>query len=353
MNTNMKKKMSVMKHINLKKFCLFLAIGVMGVLTTGCIRDSLDACPPVRVEKVEHKLLVQALNYEHYVVSEEVPADVYIFDASGKLLENFKLTGAQVAAMGGEDAVAHAAAIPLNYPAGTKLQIAVYGNMGSNEVLTKSDRLENMKVSLAARSNNTRENPSELHHGLTAITLEDVDTKATGEIIEETVVKYYQATMRPLTSKATITTWNFDANRIAKGLKADDVVDFELELNDTYSEYDYTGALKTKGIDMNPESGYGAYTNRDEGKTQEEWRTNYENYFPDQGFSVKIAYPDGEVIKAETDINGVPLLLGQEDGMPDGNMYDFVIEFDGETGEFVGVRVKVRKWGEIDDPIEW
>lgn len=305
-----------MKHIfsKTKALLIVLCIG-WAMLTTSCINEDLDGC---------HTLTVKVLNMQGEDITagsaEDVKdASVFIFDEAGKYLETVKMTSAQITTR---------TPIEINYPTTTKLQIVVWGNVNNDmQQVQVGTTIDDLKVQLK-KTNNYANNPAELYFGD-----EDVPLRA------GTLTKNEEVPIQLCVGELRMWTYGLQyALNANPGLRADEVFDFYFE--EGLDELNAKGTIQGNKTTYAPE---GAWD-----ETQTEWE------MPE----LKTVFP-GEDLAGAFHINGELDQRRYEDYLTKDPLVveagqQTLVRFEWNSkGEFLGIRIKVRPWGYIEDDIEW
>lgn len=308
-----------MKHILANKTKLFLVAGcALAVLTTGCIRETMDACAP-------HKLTVKVVNPNGEEITglglvEE--ASVYLFDKNYNHLKTVRLTKGQVQ---------NYEKIELaEYNNGDQIYAVAWGNARlGNQAVSEGEIINQLQVALKTKGE-VADSPDKLYHGLEGIVVQALSTTERVDTV----------TIEPKTGAIRMMTEGFPYalqrhNLLKNGvLKADTEVTPSLTLERTKSVYDYEGKLDGSSVYYEPD---GLFTE------DYEWVTSLDlNEFDN--------YATGTQIEASLDLNGT--VLGHEvvddEGKPltvEAGVEKQVIFRFGKDGSFLGIKVIVRPWG--------
>lgn len=303
-----------MKHISTKKQLLLAACSALLVLNTGCIRESLDACPA-------HKLTVKVVNTEGADFTESSgerieEVTVFIFNES---LEHLSTHHMSVADVQGRRK------IDLPYPEGAKIRAIAWGNAyAGNQNVSEGDLVEQLKVMLK-KEQEQADMPDELYYGK-----ENILTKAAEvETVDTVTIKIKVGALRVYTENM--------PEKYLSSLKSGE--ESKLYINRTLSTWNHDGTLEGDSVYYMPDPTIN--------EPQTELDTKFHNYATGQAMNVVLELPDGDVkqefVNAE---NGEPIEVYE------GKETEVVIRW-GEDGTYLGARVIVREWGYIDDPTEW
>lgn len=304
-----------MKHIFSKTKALLMAlcIGWMA-LATSCITEDLDGCYTLTVK-------VLNLNGDDITIgsAEDVKdVSVFIFDEAGKYLETVKMTSAEIITR---------TPIEINYPSTAKLQIVAWGNVAGNEqTLVSGQTIDDLKIQLK-KTNDYADYPAELYFGDEAVSLKS-----------GTLIKNEEVPIQLCVGKLQMWTNGLQYCLAANpGLRADEAFNFYFERG--LDELNSKGEVQGSETTYAPE---GALT------VAEEWEMpELETVLP------------GEELAGSFYINGVFEQQSLRDYITDEELRveagkETLVEFVwGPGGEYLGVRIKVRPWGYIEEEIEW
>lgn len=218
-----------MKHIhfaNQRIAYLLSGLMLLAVMTTGCIRESLDACPPL----VTHSLTLKVVNAEGDEITgaaEDLFDEVslYVFDKQKNFIDVVKMPSADVVAN---------QQIVLNYPNQPEdLYVVAWGGLNTDSTvvaqLTNASQAEDLTV-MVKSSNSVASAPNQVYFGnLTAKRLDNAQAEDQQIVIE------------PKVGRVRIETYGLEY----VGLKTADIPDdaFSYTINETQSGFDHTGSL--------------------------------------------------------------------------------------------------------------
>ncbi len=303
-----------MKHISVAKQMLLVACGALMVLTTGCIREDLDACP-------SHKLTVKAVRLSGDEFTESAGDDidevtVFIFDENMQHLSTHHMTVSDVE---------NRKKIDLLYPEGKKIYAVAWGNAyGGNQDVNEAKALEQLQVSLKKQQENANM-PDQLYHGKT----EFITKSALEETVDTVTIKVMVGSMQ-------ITSKNMPES-FKSSLKANAA---ELYVNRTVGAWNYNGELVGDSVYYTPDP------TMDQQKRELDTGEHY--YAPGQNMEVTFNIPGvtNSVNRAIYDLATGEALFVE----PETTTYA-ELEWDGD-GNFLGMNITVRKWGVVEDPHE-
>lgn len=111
------------------KQTIFLALAIVALFATSCIKDNLDECPGLTLKVVNQN------NEDVTPLGAVTSATLYVFDEDLKLLETRSLE---------EAFIKNRQNIQLSYPADTKLHLVAWGNLtGEKQVVNKDKKEKN------------------------------------------------------------------------------------------------------------------------------------------------------------------------------------------------------------------
>lgn len=311
--------MKLMKHISIHKTRLFFAVCCsLAILTTGCVKESLDECPPGEVCKIVLKV-VNAQGDEITEAGNVTEAAIYLFDENGDYLETYNLSQSQIETH---------TQITLNYPAGKKVQAVAWGNVneGEAQAISEAQIIENLSVNIK-QQNGITAFPDNIFNGTEEFKIIDTPTNP----IEITIwprigtVKMYTENL-PETYKQVFRSGEETCLMSVESLNA----------------------LNYKGELSGENSTYQSGTDWEIIKDQQEWATEELNMVADDSFKLKalIDISDGTSDQIEEDLNGDPIRIYPE------QRTEVVFMWDPETEAYLGVKVIVRPWGYVDEDFD-
>lgn len=324
-----------MKYISFIKRNLFLMLGALGVLTTGCIKEELDACKNQKLTfKVENEKGQDITNLA--LVKD---ASLYIFDENHNFVEKRKID---------LDFILKRQEIELtNYPSNKKLQIVAWGNLGDevNQTVSEAQTIEELKLVLKSSDGIAQGTPDSLYFGKKEVTT-----------IDGGVNKPDTISVRLRIATFTIKTIGLENVPKALGLKSNDQ-QFEFGLTNTLDAYDYKGDEAGKNVAYRPEGKednregfeWMSTGNLDQTAPGRRLRGGKQTIFTAEKMALTFSN-NGKVIAtidkgedAETG-NIVPISFAQ------GERRDLFIEF-AKDGT-ISLKMKITPWGVVDDNIE-
>ncbi len=318
-----------MKHIFANKTGLLFTMGcALALTTTGCIRESLDACPA-------HQLTVKVINEKGGEITETAgerieEVTVFLFDESLVHLNTYHMSAA--------DVEGHRK-IDLAYPEGTKLRAIAWGNAyaGNQTINDNVDLAEQLKVMLKKEQEKATI-PDELYYGKENIVTKALEVQSVDTVTIQVIVGELRAFTDGMPAK-------YQA-ALKTGLKADGLDPLKVYVNRTLSTWNYDGKLEGDSVYYMPEPLLGV--DQDPNISPEEMSTDYQYYAPQPGgMNLVLELPDAPAKQEWVDmVDGDPIRVEV------GRKTEVMFEWDGE-GNYLGVRVTVRDWGFVDDPIEW
>ncbi|GGK04921.1 FimB/Mfa2 family fimbrial subunit [Parabacteroides faecis] len=305
-----------MKHNKLiTKQTIFLALALVALFATSCIKDDLDGCPGLTLKVVNQD------NEDVTPLGVVSSTTLYVFDENLKLLETRNLD---------ETFIKNRQSIQLNYPLDTKLHLVAWGNLTKeNQIVPDVKSAEDLNVMLNA-NNGEAQSPDSLFYGLKKLAIQAVGNQ---EIVIAPIVG--QVSMK--TEGLQYAIKKNPAFRSAKA--SGDASAYEFQLNRTLSGYNYKGEQIGDSVYYKPEG------NWDE--TATEWITPQ---------TTNVCYGNN-LSSSFMDENGVIQTVNEyeyEDGTVgpiDVKVYEnILIKFRwNDQGAFIGAKVIVTPWGVVED----
>lgn len=294
------------------KQTIFLALVVVALFTTGCIKEDLDACPGLTLKVVNHRN--EDITPQGVVSS----TTLYVFNEHLELLETRRLD---------ETFVSNRQTIQLNYPADTKVRVVAWGNLTEqNQIVPDVKRADDLKIMLNT-SNGQAKSPDNLFYGSKELTIQAGDNQEiviapkVGQVTMQTVGLQYAIEKNP-------------------AFRSTSVSDYEFQLNRTLSGYNYEGGQIGDSVYYKPESDW------DEKAT--EWVTPQpSNVCEGQRLSCSFS-----------DANGVLQTVDEYENTEDGTVgpvnikvyENILIRFRwNDKGAFIGAQITVTPWGVVED----
>lgn len=300
-----------MKHNKLiTKQTIFLALALVALFATSCIKDDLDGCPGLTLKVVNQD------NEDVTPLGAVSSTTLYVFDENLKLLETRLLD---------ETLIKNRQSIQLNYPLNTKLHLVAWGNLTEeNQIVPDVEKAEDLKIMLNS-NNGLAKSPDDLFYGSKDYTIQAGNNQ---EIV-----------IAPKVGQVTLRTNGLQyAIKKHTGLRSASASDYEFRVNKTLSGYNYKGEQIGDSVYYKPES------NWDE--TATEWITpESSNVCDGQRLSCSFIGADGiEQTVEKYEYKGVV-------GPIDIRVYENIqIEFNwNDEGAFIGAKVTVTPWGVVDD----
>lgn len=300
-----------MEHNKLiTKQTIFLALAIVALFATSCVKDDLDACSGLTLKVVNQD------NDDVTPLGAVSSTTLYVFDENLKLLETRLLD---------ETLIKNRQSIQLNYPVNTKLHLVAWGNLTKeNQIVPDVKSAEDLKIMLNTK-NGQAESPDDLFYGSKDYTIQPGDNQ---EIV-----------IAPKVGQVTMVTQGLQyAIKNNPGLRSASASDYEFQLNKTLSGYNYRGEQIGDSVYYKPES------NWDE--TATEWITpEPSNVCDGQRLSCSFIGADG--IKQTVDQFEYKGVVGPIDV----KVYENIqIQFEwNDEGAFVGAKVTVTPWGVVED----
>lgn len=324
-----------MKYILLIKRNLFLMLGALGVLTTGCIKEELDACK-------NEKLVFKVENEKGQEITElglVKDASLYFFDENQNFVEKRKIDLDFI--------LGHKEIELKNYPSNKKLQIVAWGNLGdeTNQTVNDAETIDELKLMLKSSNGIAQGAPDSLYYGKKEVTT-----------IDGGVNKPDTVAVRLRIATFTIKTIGLENAPKALGLKSTDET-FEFGLTNTLDAYDANGVEAGKEVGYQPSS-------KEDNREGFEWMSTgnldktvsgrrltggKQNIFTGEDLSLTFSR-DGKQLATVTvgqDFETgetVPISFKQ------GERRDLFIEF-AKDGT-ISLKMKITPWGVVDDNIE-
>lgn len=307
-----------MKHISfIKRNWLLPAIALM-ILTTGCIKEDLDACSRLTLKVVNQG------NEDITPGNSVQDATLYVFDENKTLLETRQLDA---------EFVKNRKEIVLKYPEGSKLTLVAYGNLGGgNQTVKTGTKADDLLVSLKTNDSGQASSPDSLFYGNKTVETIGYSGYVGGN--QEIVIG-------PCTGTVTMETVNLSKAKNGS-LKAGENDVYMFQVDRTKQSLDYNGEHAGDEVYYNPDGKF---------DTKQEWVTrNRTNMYAEEKLQGAI-YKNGELLRrveyAENqDGEEVPITV-----IPQNNT---VIQLKwADDGTFIGAKIKITPWGVVDDNIDF
>ena len=305
-----------MEHNKLiTKRTIFLALALVALFATSCIKDDLDECPGLTLKVVNQ-------NNEDVTPSGAVTsATLYVFDENLKLLETRSLE---------ETFIKNRQNIQLSYPADTKLHLVAWGNLTrEKQVVPNAKSAEELNIMLNT-NNGEAQSPDDLFYGLKEFVVgagasqEIVIAPKVGQVTMQTVGLQYAIEKNP----------SFRSASASGSASA-----YEFQLNRTLSGYNYKGEQIGEGVYYKPEG--------DWDETAAEWVTpEPSNVCEGQNLSCSFMDESG-VLQTVDEYEHSDGTVGPVDIKVYENI---LIQFRwNDQGAFIGAKVTVTPWGVVED----
>jgi hypothetical protein len=311
-----------MKHIfsKTKAFSLALCIG-WGMLATGCINEDLDNCP-------SYTLTLNVLNAAGDNITEgrrATDATIFVFGNDQKYLETVTMTEQQIVDY-------QPITLQTPYKANQKLYFIVWGNVIADQMqVAQGTTMSEFTVQLRSSGDGLADEPTDMFYGNANITTDE------GYLQKDEVI-YISPKMAQVELQTEGLPYFLASEARKKGLRAEGD-EYAFTVDKTLSMFNSEGALTGDSVYYAPESSWDA-------SLSTEWSTTEaSNICTGENITGSFYLNDAEFTFLRENDNG-PITA-----VPDQN-YLLVFQW-GEDGEYLGVRVEVRPWGYIDDPIEW
>lgn len=322
-----------MKHISFVKRNYLLLLGVMGILTTGCIKEELDACKNNKLTlKVEN-----AGGQDITPLGDVRDASLYFFDEELNFLEKRNLDF---------DFITSRQEIELkNYPSDRKLHIVAWGNLGDekNQTVTDAKTIEDLKLMLKSDNGVVSQTPDSLFYGK-----KDVITMDGGVAGLDTVV------VRLKVGTFTIKTEGLENAQRVYGLKS--TGEYNFGMTNTLDTYDYTGTQTGSIISYKPDS-------EADPRETKEWSTTgqmdkvatgkrlyggRQNAFSGEKLSVSIDY-NGQTLGTVSEAENTQTGEMEPINIVNSQRTDIILVF--KKDGLLSAKIRVTPWGVVDDDI--
>ena len=297
------------------KQTIFLALAIVALFATSCIKDNLDECPGLTLKVVNQN------NVDVTPLGAVTSATLYVFDEDLKLLETRSLE---------EAFIKNRQNIQLSYPADTKLHLVAWGNLtGEKQVVPNAKSAEELNIMLNS-NNGEAQSPDDLFYGLKEFIIgaggsqEIVIAPKVGQVTMQTEGLQYAIEKNP----------SFRSASVSGSSSA-----YEFQLNRTLSGYNYKGEQIGESVYYKPEG--------DWDETATEWVTpEPSNVCEGQNLSCSFM-----------DENGVLQTVDEYEhsdgtvGPVDIKVYENILILFrwNDQGAFIGAKVTVTPWGVVED----
>lgn len=261
-----------MKDINFTKLRLAGVLSALMLLvasTTGCIRESLDACPPLNT----YTLTLKVVNAEGDDITESGDVDevrLFIFDKNKGFVDKRDMTLSDITSR---------QPITLDYPGDPEnLYVVAWSGLTDGQVevadVNNGSLAEDLNVSLRS-SDGIAEAPNELYHGMTFV-----------ERAENALTKDQEVVITPQIGRITIEAYGLEYVNLLKSGNEDD---FAYTVDKTRSAFNYQGDMTGDSVSYIPPAAF--VNDPDNGRV---FKVERYNIAPraDEGMSVSLYVPN-------------------------------------------------------------
>lgn len=261
-----------MKDINFTKLRLAGVLSALMLLvasTTSCIRESLDACPPLNT----YTLTLKVLNTDGDDITESGDVDevrLFIFDKNKGFVAKRDMTLSDIIAR---------QPITLDYPENPEnLYVVAWSGLTEGQVdvtdVNNGSLAEDLNVSLRA-AEGIAETPNELYHGMTFV-----------DRAENTLTKDQEIVISPQIGRITIEAYGLEYVNLLKSGNEDG---FAYTVDKTQSAFNYQGDMTGDSVSYIPPAEF--VNDPDNGRV---FKVERYNIAPrsDEGMSVSLYVPD-------------------------------------------------------------
>lgn len=261
-----------MKDINFTKLRLAGVLSALMLLvasTTSCIRESLDACPPLN----SYTLTLKVVNAEGDDITESGDVDevrLFIFDKNKGFVDKRDMTLSDITSR---------QSITLDYPGNPEnLYVVAWSGLKDGQVevadVNNGSLAEDLNVSLRS-SDGIAEAPNELYHGMTFV-----------DRAENTLTKDQEVVITPQIGRITIEAYGLEYVNLLKSGNEDD---FAYTVDKTQSAFNYQGDMTGDSVSYIPPAAF--VNDPDNGRV---FKVERYNIAPraDEGMSVSLYVPN-------------------------------------------------------------
>lgn len=261
-----------MKDINFTKLRLAGVLSALMLLvasTTSCIRESLDACPPLN----SYTLTLKVVNAEGDDITESGDVDevrLFIFDKNKGFVDKRDMTLSDITSR---------QPITLDYPGDPEnLYVVAWSGLTDGQVevadVNNGSLAEDLNVSLRS-SDGIAEAPNELYHGMTFV-----------ERAENALTKDQEVVITPQIGRITIEAYGLEYVNLLKSGNEDD---FAYTVDKTQSAFNYQGDMTGDSVSYIPPAAF--VNDPDNGRV---FKVERYNIAPraDEGMSVSLYVPN-------------------------------------------------------------
>ena len=301
-----------MKYKLLTKKSLFLALTVLTVILSSCIKEELDGC---------YKLTLAV----HNDIGDDITplgnvskATLFVFDENDKLLETRDLD---------QDFIIGRQVIELDYPENKKLHFVAWGNLKGNQKVSSATKAEDLTVSLITE-NNMAQSPDSLFFGA-----KDVTVRGNGVAGGD-----QEIVLVPKTGTIEMVTIGLDNELVwNEGLRASaENATCDFFMDRTKSAFDSKGNLIGDSVSYNP---VGIWKSG-------EWGTPNPQSFVEGQNMTGILEVNGRIYKRTTAINED---TQEEEIISVSVFHNKLVKFQFDEYGQLSVRIKVTRWGVVED----
>lgn len=261
-----------MKDINFTKLRLAGVLSALMLLvasTTSCIRESLDACPPLNT----YTLTLKVVNAEGDDITESGDVDevrLFIFDKNKGFVDKRDMTLSDITSR---------QSITLDYPGNPEnLYVVAWSGLKDGQVevadVNNGSLAEDLNVSLRS-SDGIAEAPNELYHGMTFV-----------DRAENALTKDQEVVITPQIGRITIEAYGLEYVNLLKSGNEDD---FAYTVDKTQSAFNYQGDMTGDSVSYIPPAAF--VNDPDNGRV---FKVERYNIAPraDEGMSVSLYVPN-------------------------------------------------------------
>lgn len=220
-------------HFTKQRFAgLLSALMLLAAATTSCIRESLEACPPLATHSLSLKV-VNAAGEEITGASGERFDDVslYVFDDQKNFIDLVKIPSSQIAE---QFQTQDKFTFTLNYPDQPgDLYLVAWGGLNADSTLipqlTKASQAEDLNI-MVKSTDDVAEAPNQMFFG-----------NLTAKRVENTQAEDQEIVIAPKIGRMRIETYGLEYVGLKSAGMSEDM--FNYTIQETQSGFDHTGAL--------------------------------------------------------------------------------------------------------------
>lgn len=233
-------------HFTKQRFASLLSgLVLLAAMTTGCIHESLDACPPIP-PATTHSLVLKVVNAEGDEItgaSEERFKDVslYVFDDQKNFIDIQKITSSQIVERFNSDQ--QECRLLLDYPDQPgNLYVVAWGGLNADSTvvpqMTNASQAEDLNI-MVKSADDVADAPNQMFFG-----------NLTAKRVENAQAEDQEIVIAPKIGRMRIEAYGLEYVGLKSAGMSDD--QFDYTIRETQSGFDHTGALIGENVHYLP-----------------------------------------------------------------------------------------------------